>query len=710
MKRPPHKRWPFHVGLNMRTFIFFKKQTPFIRLAAALIAGILFQYLYPHQVIIDISVLFILILLLLTLSRQTVQQKFKYRFLSGKGLYVLTACLGSIVMRYQNITHHPGWVGHYNTDSSLLLLLTIREVPVERKKTYKALATVDAVTKNGKWLPARGKVWVYFRKTGYFLQTSGLHSISGKQVLVRKVLQPIVPIRNPGGFDYAAYCARQNIYHSIYLAPHDYRIIDTHHHNNTLARVQQYILTVFRSYIPTKPSAAIAEALVIGYKYDLDEDLLDAYRNTGVIHVIAISGMHLGLIYGMLIWLTSFFQKRKVLRWLRLSCILFAIWGFTLLAGAGPSILRAAVIASCLLVGNCVNRKTNNYNTLAASAFILLCYDPFYLWDLGFQLSFAAVLSIMLFAQPLYKSWYCSFRPLRWIWQLCSVTLSAQILTTPIILYHFHQFPNLFLISNLVIVPLSSFILYACLLLLAVSPLPILASITGKAVDWLLYGMNEWILLLDKSNIAVTPHIQLTFVQMITCYAIIICITAWYSLKRTGWLIGSLAATVIFLTIYVNRQFHIRKDRHLIIYQVPGHALTEVSSGGKYLSLVPDSLPASTEKMVSNSRTLFGAFWRDSIRNTTNHPFLLLENIKVVFIHQQPSAPVSNQRLTANLIVIQGNPTLSLHSLSQYFDCRLYVFDSNNSLWKIRKWKKEADSLHLRHHSIPDQGAFVMAF
>ena len=149
----------------------------------------------------------------------------------------------------------------------------------------------------------------------------------------------------------------------------------------------------------------LAEALLIGYKDDLDKTLVQSYSNTGVVHVIAISGLHLGLIYWLLLMLFKPLQKRK-LKWLRPVFILTGLWLFSLLAGAQPSVLRSAVMFTCIVLGDSFARKSSIYNTLALSALLLLCINPYWLWDVGFQLSYAAVLSIVIFMQPIYNWFY----------------------------------------------------------------------------------------------------------------------------------------------------------------------------------------------------------------------------------------------------------------------------------------------------------------
>ena len=155
------------------------------------------------------------------------------------------------------------------------------------------------------------------------------------------------------------------------------------------------VLHALTTYIPGEKEAGMEEALLVGYKDFLEKDLVQSYSNTGVVHVIAISGMHLGLIYWLQNLLFITFKGRKKLSWVKAVCIISGLWLFALLAGGGPSMLRSAVMFTCIIIGDNLSMKAFIYNSLAAYTFILLCFNPGWLWDISFQLSYIAVLSIL---------------------------------------------------------------------------------------------------------------------------------------------------------------------------------------------------------------------------------------------------------------------------------------------------------------------------
>ena len=235
---------------------------------------------------------------------------------------------------------------------------------------------------------------------------------------------------------------------------------------------RQVILSILRRYIDGQKEAGLAEALLIGYKDDLDKTLVQSYTNTGVVHVIAISGLHLGLIYRILLLVLKPLHTNVTLRWLEADSYIVRSMGIQFMAGAQPSILRSAVMFTFIVAGENFSKGPRS-TILALSAFFLLCYNPFWLWDVGFQLSYSAVLSIVIFMKPVYRLFYVKNKLLDYLWQLNAVTLAAQILTLPVSIYHFHQFPAHFILTNVLAVPLSSVILIGEIILCVISFAPV---------------------------------------------------------------------------------------------------------------------------------------------------------------------------------------------------------------------------------------------
>ena len=232
-----------------------------------------------------------------------------------------------------------------------------------------------------------------------------------------------------------------------------------------LGKLRKKILGIIKKQIPSGSENSLLEALMVGYTDDLDPGLLKSYADSGVIHIIAISGLHLALIFHILQLVLKRTGQKKTGRWIKLAGILLVLWGYSFLSGSSPSVIRSAMMFSLVLFGRNIFREAVLYNILCASAFLLICFDPNWIWDTGFQLSYAAVLSLRLFSKPVKDLIPLQNKFLAALWDAGSVSIAAQILTTPVSIFYFHRFPSYFLIANLLAVPLSSAILVGGILL-----------------------------------------------------------------------------------------------------------------------------------------------------------------------------------------------------------------------------------------------------
>ncbi|HQR92509.1 MAG: hypothetical protein B7Y15_01050 [Bacteroidetes bacterium 24-39-8] len=481
------------------------KSLPFLRLLIPLLVGILLKYqgLLNFQ---GIQVIGIVGLLLLAFPAfLQLQQQFYFAWLRGLGIYLLLTAIGAFNYYWQQPEQQSHALGQMPLSSKTCV--EIITAPVPTAKQWRVLAKAIAQDNQGQWVSVQSRLFLYFKTANW--QTE---MVPGKRILLHKKLQFIGPPKQSGTFNYQAWAYRQGVQYQSYLtaapifmepAPRGWR--------NWVMDARNWILHVLARWIPDKQILGIAEALLIGYKYDLDRSLVQAYSNTGVVHIIAISGLHLGMIYGLLLWLFKPLMPLHWMRWIRPIVILIVLWGFALLTGADPSIMRAALSFSFLLLSQSLGYQNNQLNALAASAFFLLVFDPWLIWDLGFQLSYAAVTGILLYAKTLMQ-WLRIKNPLlRAIWQLNALTLSAQVFTLPLVLYHFQQFPNLFLFCNLLIVPFSGLILYLEIVLLI--PIPLLQSLLGKMIQLGIGWMNGFVDRTNRLPFAVSEHLGISFSQ-----------------------------------------------------------------------------------------------------------------------------------------------------------------------------------------------------
>lgn len=687
----------------------FYKQTPALRLLLPLIVGILLQYHFRLSLIFFYYTAAVAIFLWLVYAFIATNKKFIFSWLSGCAITLLFIAVGGVLSFTKNIENHKQWIGNFYTHQTPVLL-TIQEPIVKKPKSYKALATANAVFINNQWQALEGDVLLYFKKD------STQPNISyGSQIIVASNLTPIINAGNPGGFNYARYCSFQNIHYQAFLNDKDFSILTTKNTNKfdeLIITAKTKVLSVLKNYIQQPNELSIAEALLIGYRDDLDRDLVQSYSNTGVVHIIAISGLHLGMIYGLLIFLLKPLSRFRWNKLIKPIVILLVLWGFSFIAGAAPSILRSAVMFSFLAVGEAIGKRTNMYNSLAASAFLLLLINPFNLWDVGFQLSYTAVLSIVVFQKHINRWFYFKQKLLKNFWSLNAVTLSAQILTLPVVLYHFHQFPTLFLFTNLFAVPFSGLILYMELLLLVVSFSTLIATYLGKIIEWCIAFMNKVIVYADSLPFSVWQSIQISIIQAIILYAAILVFWIWLRQKKTAAFVVGLFFIASFILLRSIDFIEKNTQQKLIVYNVPNNTAIDLIEGRKYKFIGDSALTQNgflKNFHLKPSRILHRMNASNTITNFDVHKKLISCNGKnILIIDDGFYTPPLTKKIDIDIIVLTKNPKVYLNKLAQTFHCKQYVFDSSNPFWKVAYWKKDADSLHLKYHNTATDGAFVI--
>lgn len=680
------------------------KKYPLVRLLAPLVAGIILQWYLQFSITIVLSAAIICFAAFIFFQFASNANKFFFSWLQGILLSLFFIFCGCILVYAKDIRHSKNWQGNFYKPSSNILI-TLEEPLLEKPNSWKAQATVNAVKTNDGWQKTTGEILVYFKK-----DSAKPNLNYGSQLLLRKDLQPITNSGNPGAFDYNRYCLFHDITGQVFLTVNDYVVANTTNKNwlqQLLIETRNVTINIIQKYINGKKEQGLLEALMIGYQNDLDKELVQAYSNTGVVHIIAISGLHLGMIYLALLFILSPFKQKRWYKWVKPVFILFVLWSFTLIAGAVPSILRSAVMFTFIIIGESLNRKTNIYNTLAASAFCMLVYNPFFLWDVGFLLSYAAVISIISFQRYIYKWFYFKNKIGNFFWQLTSVTIAAQVLTLPVILFYFHQLPTYFLLTNFVVVPFSGLVLGGGVLLIIISFIPVAATYAGIVVKWMIFGMNWFVEKINQLPFSIWDNIKINVVQTYLLYGVIICICWWLIQKMPKAFVYAfcfLAAYIISLSVDVIAH---QSQQKLIVYNVSKQTAIDVMQGAKY-NFIGDSIllqDAFLRNFNLKPSRIQNRVSQDS--GFTNMHFFIINNTKFL-LYDKSISNTTSQKLNVDILILSKNPQISVSRLQQQFQFTQIVFDSSNPLWKIQRWKKECDSLHLRCYSVPQQGAFVM--
>jgi competence protein ComEC len=566
-------------------------QIPFVRIVIPMSIGIGINMFFPIPIPACISIFSISLLLLLIVWKFYSYKFYNLSFGVFLNLFFYTA--GVAIHTSHN---HLNYQTHFTKTNGEYLLLDINEPGQIRKNSIKCRAKVLQVISKGYNQAVDGNIILYFEKDSSLLPQLSY----GSRLLIKNTSQEIKGPQNPFEFNYKRYLAFNQIYQQAFLLKNNFIVIDQLGGNilwKIAYQAQAFFNKTLLTYVKSNSEIAISKALLYGYDDDIDPDLVKAYSNTGTLHVLAVSGMHVGLIFWLINLVLKYFDKKKYQRIVKAIISLSIIWSYSILCGLSPSILRASVMFSFVAIGNMVKNKPNIYNTLAASAFTLLLFDSNMLASVGFQLSFLAVFGIVSM-QKYFKRWF-TFK--YWIsneiWNIISVSIAAQLATFPLGLLYFHQFPVYFLASNLLIIPLTTGIIFVAIAMIFAAGLtqiiPIfsyLASCFGFIVKWLIYFTNIIVLWLEKLPFSYITGIQITEIETILIF-IAVAYACNYFITRKQYLAKN--ALFFFIMVFIvnaYEDFKIENQKFITIYNINKTFAMQIVDGPKSTLIADASL------------------------------------------------------------------------------------------------------------------------
>lgn len=313
-----------------------------------------------------------------------------------------------------------------------------------------------------------------------FVQARNVVFREGDIILLAAPIDPIANAGNPGEFDAEYFWRTKGIKKMCFVQKEQFIFLE--HHSppwitQKLNALREGLVSILKNNL-SGDELSIALALILGDKTLLDTEVKTSFTNTGAMHVLAVSGLHVGIIMQLLIYFLGIFN-RLISRKTAVAIVVGVMWIYAILTGLSPSVLRAVLMFSILVLSQLSERSYSPLNALFFTGFVLCLWNPFTLFDIGFQLSFLAMLGIFLFYKPIEKMLYFENRILIKIWQGTAIGFAAQLMTTPLSLYYFHQFPNYFVLTNIGLMASSGIILGGGIVLFGISWLKPLAKLTA---------------------------------------------------------------------------------------------------------------------------------------------------------------------------------------------------------------------------------------
>jgi len=592
------KRWPTHEA-------YFWERAPFFRLLLPLITGIL---VYQYSPGIQQSWVWILLMAGVVLFTGFHLFKKRSAAIDIPPFILLNTTLiaaGWLLSFNTDVKQNEHWIGRQEPDA---FIARVNKPPAEKEKTWKLDVSVVGNIRDSAITTSTGKAFIYIYK-----DAKANNIAEGDTLIVPAAWQPIKNAGNPYEFDYTRYCALNNIYHLQFVS------IDKIGKVNTSAgqvpwinRVHEWCTTQLQRYLLDKGTEGLMQAMLIGDEVNMDSTMRQAYSETGIIHIVAISGSHILFFFAIISFLLGWIKHKKY-HWIKYIVAIPLIWVYVVMAGAPPSAVRSAIMFTILGIGFALEKSNNSLNHLLATAFILLCAEPMWLFAVGFQLSFLAVLSLILFYTPIYKWANPKNKLFQLVWAAVAASIAAEILVAPLVVYYFHIFPLLFTIANVIAVAFMSIIMIAGMAIIAFSAVPAIAGFSGIVTTYIVQVFNKMVVAMQGFNPEALRHLQISSPELSILFLAIGAAAVFFLKQRKSALFVSLSGISVLLVLLCIDEYSALQQRKLIVYNINKTSYTEIIEGKQYHSLTGDSLNANAEKYILNPAHTGYHAWHASI-------------------------------------------------------------------------------------------------
>lgn len=544
----------------------FLHENPFLRITIPFIIGI---FLYEILNLPILAVLVIFSFSLFVLIFRLIYSDFSTyttRWLDTVIVCILFMFFGLLNVWFHNLVENTTKNLNIETGKKYIITATLTSNVAQTKNAFKAIISTDAFNVDNSFIPHKEKILLYLPKD------SIVQSMQyGSKIIFQARLQEVPDKSHPFAFDYKKYLLRLGIRFTCYAQVHDIKILglSNRHKINSLAnQLQHKILSILQSQLPDPLMFGVAAALVTGYRDALEIDNREMFANAGAMHIMCVSGLHVGILYLFLSYLLKLLpinKKTRLFRYVDVLSSLSIIWLFAFITGLAPSVTRASIMFSFIAIGNVSEHKMPIFNSIAASAFIILLFNPNALYSIGFQLSYLAVIGIITI-YPILKQWfYVNNRFLRYIIDILLVSIAAQIFATPISLYYFHQFPNYFLLTNLIAIPLATAIMVTAIPLLFIHSIPYVGYLLQFLLTYELKILTFSVDIIQSLPGAVIQNIYISELQVILLYGAIVFFSI-YTIRRIFYQFAmAMSCLIIFFSISSIRSIQSLYHQELII-------------------------------------------------------------------------------------------------------------------------------------------------
>lgn len=617
--------------------------------------------------------------------------KNKYKLYFGISTYLLSFFIGVLTYALHYKPNQPHHYSNNSNDEKVVVRGIISEKLKPNAFSYKYFLEVESINK----VHQNGKLLIILSK-----KTAEKEFQIGDVVLTYAKIKPIIRPHNPNQFDYAAYLEKKDVFDQLYLENRNFEIIGSEKNlRYHLEQIRQKIISYLEKEKVPNNRLSIIKALFLGQRQNIEQQTLNQYSQAGAIHILAISGLHIGI---LLYFFKTLFKPLERFKYSRIfipALLLLILWFFAILSGLSASVVRAAMMFSVVTFVMYLKRDTNIYNTLGVSILFILLFEPNFIFDVGFQLSYSAVFAIVTI-QPLFsRLWKSKNRIVQYFFDILTVSFAAQIGVLPLSIYYFHQFPGLFFLTNLVVIPLLTLILVLGLLTFILGALgmsiSILIHFLSTSVGW----MNQYVATIASFEDYIIKGIPFNSALLLSSIIAIICFVLWFKKPKFIHLAIALITLLLFqLMLFGSWEYHRSKNEFLIL-QYPKQTLLAMKKDNS-ITLWSNEKEVADNYVIKNYlQANFGKI--DSISSIQN--VMKINETKLLIIDEKSVFAIP---MKPDVILLTQSPKINLERLITDLQPKIIVADGSNFKNLVEHWQKTCVKKNIPFHSTSEKGYF----
>lgn len=667
-----------------------------MRITFWFVLGIVFSNEFhpnPNISFLIIGVFLVLFILTLYLSKRDFIQKIYF----GLATYLLFFQIGCTTQ----VIHNES----YNKDNYIHSIQKETEnhvVELVLREKLKGSPTSDKYIGLVKRLDHKvcsGKILVHLHKTpeNSKVQIGSTIQINGPLIKNKKSL-------NPNQFDYGNYLNTKSIFAQIYDNNNSIKVSDKIDKNSWYYSdyLRNKIIANLQKNNFSKDELQVVSALILGQQQDISKEIIKDYQYAGAIHILSVSGLHVGFILLFITFLLKPLPKNKLGNTIRLLTIIISLWGFAVLAGLSPSVVRSVTMFSFVAVGMYLKRTTNIFHTLLVSMFLILFFQPSFLFDVGFQLSYLSLFFI-LWLQPLISNlWEPKNKIVTSIWETLTVSFAAQIGAFPLSIYYFHQFPGLFFITNLIIIPFLIVIMGLGVLVMVMAAFDFVPMITMKALEFCIFFLNKIINWVASFEQFIIKDVPINWQTLFCLYLLIIAAIVWFKKPTYSKIVFAFVSLLFFQSSLLITRWKIQNQHEWIVFNSWKNTLVTERNGDKVTVYGNESV---TNKTTSNT-TLKSYLIANNSAVTKINKIQNLYYFKEKKILVVDSFGIYSKEINPDIIILRQSPKINLERLIQLNSPKLIVADASNYKSNVKLWKAICLKKKIPFHATAEKGFY----